>query len=125
MASDNYTAGAGAVCAATTADWARSPAARRGVDWLPDARTPVYVGGPQMNPLWWRFFREISARLDGISGKSLGEVNTAVSLVQTAVSEAQSAANSAQSTAAAASTAIDVIREVALNNGLDGADQIP
>ena len=78
-----------------------------------------------MSPDYWRFLQEISTRLDGIRGMSISEVNATVAATQSVVLEAQTAALQAQATANAVSTSVDVIREVAITNGLSGADQIP
>lgn len=93
--------------------------------WLPPPNTPLFNGGPAISPDYWRFFDTLARRLDGIRGMSIAEVNATVSATQAALLEATTAALQAQATANAATTSIDVIREVAINSGLPGAGQIP
>lgn len=125
MASDDYVARGGSVATATSPPWGRSRTARSLTSWLPKADTPIYKGGPPLDPVWWRFFKEVSDRLDGIRGLSIAEVTQTVTATQATLLEAQTTALQAQATATAATASIDVIREVAINNGLDGAGQIP
>ncbi len=125
MATYSCSVGVGLGASVSATRWGRSTNARTLVSWLPKADTPIYKGGPAFSPEWWRFFHEIAKRLDGIRGMSIADVQATVEATQTTLLEAQTIALQAQSSANAASASIEVIREVAINNGLDGAGQIP
>lgn len=125
MASDSYIARGGAVASVSAADWARAPAQRVKVNWLPRAAEPVVAADGTLTGPWRRFFEEITRRLDGIQGRSVAELGDSVDLVQSGVLEAQTAATSAQAATLAQAASIDAIREVAVNAGLPGAGNIP
>lgn len=74
---------------------------------------------------WRRYFADIDRRLGGILGPSVASIQTdsAVSLQQ--IEEASSVAAAAITAAATVAEAVSVVREVAITNGLSGADQIP
>lgn len=125
MASDTCAAAAGLAAAAASANWASARELKKLIPWLPLPGTPLFVGGPPISREYRKFFEEIAIRLGGIEGASITDIETSVSLVQTAVVQAQEAAISAQVASAQNAAAIDVVRDVAIGNGLTGAEQIP
>lgn len=125
MASDTCEARAGTAASAGSANWATAPQLKKIIPWLPTPGTPLFVGGPPVSREYRRFFEEIAIRLGGIDGVSIPNVIASVASVQDAVLLAQAIAITAQSDAAANSAAIDVVRDVAIGNGLTGAEQIP
>jgi hypothetical protein len=64
-------------------------------------------------------------RIGPLLGMSVPEVQAAVALVQGMTLDVQTAALEAQSQAAANTASIIAIKEVAVNNGLSGAGNIP
>lgn len=125
MASDTYSAGGGPIAAVVNAAWATAPKKPSALDWLPDPSTPIYPGGPPFNVRWWRFFRELASKAGGLSGLSITDVASSVTLVQDQVLQATTAATNAATQVAANTASIDAIREVAVNAGLPGSGQIP
>lgn len=124
MASDTYSAGGGPIAAVVNAAWATAARVPSAVDWLPQANTPLYPGGPVLNVVWYRFFRTLAERV-AINGPSTAQITSSISAVQGQVLDASSSALSASSQAAANTASIDAIREVTINAGLPGAGQIP
>jgi hypothetical protein len=82
-------------------------------------------GLPPMGREYRMALETLFQRIGGILDASVPEVAGSVSLVQTAVLEAQAAATAAQAVASANTLSIDAIREVAINNNLDGSENIP
>lgn len=100
------------------------------VAWLPSAQTPIGRAKPDgtvvMDPAWYRALQHLfEIRLGGRAAPSLPDVITTVETTQAAAvqSSQQVTALTQQSQANAESLA--VVRQVAQNNGLTGADQIP
>ncbi len=103
------------------------------VAWLPSAQTPfgwVTINGQRYpmtpDPAWYRAFQHLfEVRLGGRAAPSLPDVVTTVETTQAAAVQngQQVTALTQQSQANAESLA--VVRQVAVNNALTGADQIP
>lgn len=124
MATDTYSAGGGPIAAVVNAAWATAARTPSAVDWLPQAGTPLYPGGPTMNVVWYRFFRTLAERVS-INGPSVAQITGSIEAVQDQVLQATAASTNAASQVAANKASIDAIREVAVNAGLPGAGQIP
>lgn len=125
MASDTCAAAAGLAAAAASANWASASQRKKLIPWLPPRTEPLYPGGPPLGRAYRLALEEFAERLGGILGSSITDVATSVSLVQEAVTLAQSIAIDAQVASAQNAAAIDVVRDVAIGNGLTGAEQIP
>lgn len=126
MATTTASGGLSLVGQATSATWAgRSSENRSTVYWLPRQDQPVVRADGTFTMEWWRFFAEVSRRLAGVKGPSITDIQQVTTAVQASVLEASTAAVAAQAAAAAAEARIDVVREVAINNGLAGAGNIP
>ncbi len=100
------------------------------VAWLPSAQTPIAAldgrGNYVMTAAWYRFFQHLAeVKFGGRSAPSLPDVITTVETTQAAAVQngQQVTALTQQSQANAESLA--VVRQVAVNNALTGADQIP
>lgn len=74
---------------------------------------------------WRRYFADIDRRLGGILGPSVASIQTDSAINLQQIEEATSAAAAAITAAATVAEAVSVVREVAITNGLSGADQIP
>lgn len=125
MASDDYSAVAGAVAAVVNASWATATATRKAVDWLPRRDVPVLREDGTFTDVWFRFFAEVSRRLGGIQGASITDISASVSNVQSELTSTTETAIAAAAATAANTNSIDVIREVAVNAGLPGSSNIP
>ena len=100
------------------------------IAWLPSAQTPLGQVRPDgrvtIDPAWYRALQHLfEIRLGGRSAPSLPDVVTTVETTQAAAVQSgqQVTALTLQSQANAES--LSVVRQVAQNNGLAGADQIP
>ncbi len=100
------------------------------VAWLPSAQTPIGRvkpdGGVVMEPAWYLALQHLfEVRMGGRAAPSLPDVITTVETTQAAAVQngQQVTALTQQSQANAESLA--VVRQVAVNNALTGADQIP
>ena len=98
--------------------------------WLPPARQPIAVpdgrGGFNCDPAWYRFFEYISeTRLGGKQGPSLPTVAAVVNDVQATAAASTTAVTELQQQTQANAESLSVVREVAINNSLTGAGQIP
>lgn len=101
--------------------------------WLPPVRVPVgYVMvGNQRLPVmiddqWYRAMDEISnRRLGGINGPTVVDVATNVQNVAATTEQVAVSVTQANQTAAAAAQAINASRQVSIDAGLPGAENIP
>jgi hypothetical protein len=126
MATTTASAGLSLVGQSTSARWAgRATYDRSTIYWLPRQDVPVLRPDGTFTLEWWRFFAEVSRRLAGVKGPSLTDIQATTGALQSGVLDAQGVATSALGSAEAAQYRIDIIRAVALNNGLIGADNIP
>jgi hypothetical protein len=97
---------------------------------MPSSQHPLGKMRPdgyvQIDPAWDLFFRyQWETRLGGISGQSLPDVVTTVTATQeTAAQSAAEVSAIGQQTQANAES-LSVVVQVAQNNALTGADQIP
>jgi hypothetical protein len=94
--------------------------------WLPPQRVPVVAANGLMSVPWYRFFQYVAEkRLGGASAPSLPDVSANV----VAAKQEAVAANAATATVAAQvktnAESLEVVRQVAVNNNLSGAAQIP
>jgi len=126
MATTTASAGLSLVGQATSARWAGNPSTNRStVYWLPRQDQPVIRPDGTFTMEWWRFFAEVSRRLAGVKGPSLSDIQTTATALQDSLLEVTATAVAAHAAAEAAESRIDVVREVAINNGLAGAGNIP
>ncbi len=126
MATTTASAGLSIVGQATSARWSgNASSARSTVYWLPLQSVPVVRPDGTFTMEWWRFFAEVSRRLAGVKGPSITDIQTTTTALQESVLEATATAVAAHAAAEAAEARIDVVREVAINNGLSGAGNIP
>lgn len=99
--------------------------------WLPPARQAMTYTNPRdgkayCDPSWYRFFEYISeTRLGGKQGPSISSVVTVVTDVQTTAAASTTAVTELQQQTQTNAEALAVVREVAVNNSLTGAGQIP
>lgn len=118
---------AGAETAAGNVAWAGSTAPRKRVNWLPSPTTPLSLdGGKTIAPVWYRALQELfENRLGGINGKTVPEIDSTAAAVQNQVLNVQNSAQAAVQTVNACVTAVNTAKQVAVNNNLAGATQIP
>ena len=94
--------------------------------WLPTPGQPVVDAVGRMTPPWYRFFAYVAeTRLGGITGPSVPDVAAGVA---TAITTSTAESGRIGALAAQSQTnaeALSVVVQVAQNNGLVGADQIP
>lgn len=125
MATDNYIARAGTAATVGTANWAQNAAKKSITPWLPARNTPIAPGLPPLGREYRMALETLFDRIGPLLGMSVPEVQAAVALVQGMTLDVQTAALEAQSQAAANTASIIAIKEVAVNNGLSGAGNIP
>lgn len=123
---------AGAAMAIGRAAWGGSDSPLSRVPWLPKAGTPLLTVGNngqmtnQLNPAWDRCLRWLFEQyIGGINAPTVAQITTSVSQTQDQVVAVGVQASSAQSTANSAAEAVNTTREVLVNNGTPGSDQIP
>lgn len=117
---------AGAEMAAANVAWGGSVAKRSRVNWIPGAQVPVLDATGRMAPTWYRFFQEIAEnRLGGINAPTVPEVVTTAAQTQSQVLAVQTSADNAIQTVNACVTSVNTAKQVAVNNNLSGATQIP
>lgn len=118
---------AGAAVATGRVAWGGSDSPLSRVPWLPKAGTPLMVAGTnQLNPSWDRALRWLFEEyIGGIRAPTAVQVIASVAQTQTQVVAVGVAASAAQSTANSAAEAVNTTREVLVNNGTPGSDQIP
>jgi hypothetical protein len=79
-----------------------------------------------MSQPWYRFFQEIAEnRLGGIEAATLPQVVTTQVQTQAQVVSVQSGVSSVGQQVSAVTDAVNTATQVAISNGLAGADQIP
>jgi ABC-type branched-subunit amino acid transport system substrate-binding protein len=94
--------------------------------WLPPQRVAVVDDDGIMSEPWYRFFQYVAnVRLGGPTGGSVKDLSATLSVVKS-----QAVAASASTVALAAQTstnaeALEAVRQVAVQNSLAGAAQIP
>jgi hypothetical protein len=126
MATTSASAGLSLVGQATSARWAgRATTDRSTIYWLPRQDVPVLRPDGTFNLEWWRFFAEVSRRLAGVKGPSLTDIQSTTDALQQSVIDAQNTAIAAHAAAESAEYRIDIVRDVAIRNGLSGAGNIP
>lgn len=107
--------------------------AKTEIAWLPPARQPigyVTIGGQRYpiegDPAYYRFHEYVSERrLGGKTGPAITEVVTAVAETQATAAASSTAVTELQQQTQTNAEALAVVREVAINNSLTGAGQIP
>jgi hypothetical protein len=100
------------------------------VAWLPSAQTPIANlngrGQYVMEPSWYRFFQHVAdVRLGGRAAPSLPDVVTTVETTQAAAVQSGQQVSALTQQSQANAEALSVVVQVAQNNSLTGADQIP
>ena len=97
--------------------------------WLPPQRQPVaYQQGAQWfcDPAWYRFFQFVSeVKLGGRSGPTLPDVVTSITTTQTTAAAASASVTTLQQQTTANAEALAATVQVAQDNALTGASQIP
>lgn len=116
----------GLVSAQSSPAWAGRREPRKVVDWLPRIdEAPLNPKTNCFTPRWHNFFRELASRVGGIQGMSIDDVSLAITQTQAQVVVAQTNAAGAVQVANASADAIAVVKQVNVDAGLSGADQIP
>lgn len=100
------------------------------VAWLPSAQTPIGHTRPDgrvvMDPAWYRALQHLfEIRLGGRGAPSLPDVITTVETTQAAAVQSGQQVTALTQQSQANAESLSVVRQVAQNNGLAGADQIP
>lgn len=100
------------------------------VAWLPSAQTPIGHARPDgrvvMDPAWYRALQHLfEIRLGGRGAPSLPDVITTVETTQAAAVQSGQQVTALTQQSQANAESLSVVRQVAQNNGLAGADQIP
>lgn len=95
--------------------------------WLPSAKVPVV--DPKtglMAAQWYRFFNYLcEKKLGGVNAPAVADIVTSVESAQAAVTSTVSAITSLAEVTNQNATSLAAAREVAVNNSLTGATQIP
>lgn len=106
--------------------WNTSTAARKKVDWLPRADTPVLNANGTMSRSWYLFFKELAeTRLGGVNGSTVTEVATTVTQTQAAVTDATNYAVALGQYARSIAASTESLATVAEANALTGASSVP
>jgi hypothetical protein len=100
---------------------------------LPTPATPIgYVNGDRTKPVyidagtWYRLLDFIiNVKLGGVAAPSVTDIASTITSVQEAVTTTVTTVNSVTETVVQNAAALDTVREVAQNNSLSGASQIP
>ncbi|MGL4649955.1 MAG: hypothetical protein ACRC1H_11145, partial [Caldilineaceae bacterium] len=78
------------------------------------------------DPAWYRFFEYIAeTRLGGKQGPAIPAIATVVNEVQATAAASSTVVTELQQQTQANAESLSVVREVAINNSLTGAGQIP
>lgn len=131
MATVSLITSAGAAIATANVSWGGSGSPLSRVPWLPKAGTPFLLVKDgkmtnQVSPAWDRAIRWLFEEyIGGISAPTVAQLTTSVEQTQTQVVAAGLQASAAQTTANGAAVAVNTAREVLVNNGTPGAEQIP
>lgn len=106
--------------------WGGSIAKRRQVNWLPSAATPVLDDQGRFTRPWYLFLAEVAnKRLGGLEAPTVTDVVTGQEKTQRQVLAAQDGTIAALAAVNACVVSINTITDVAVNNNLSGATQIP
>jgi hypothetical protein len=100
------------------------------VAWLPSAQTPIGRAKPDgsvvMDPAWYRALQHLfEVRMGGRAAPSLPDVITTVETTQAAAVQSGQQVTALTQQSQANAEALSVVVQVAQNNSLTGADQIP
>lgn len=123
---------AGCAVATGRVAWGGTDSPLSRVPWIPKAGTPLLqVGGNgqmtnQLNPAWDRCLRWLFEEgIGGLNAPTLPQITQSVTQTQTQVVAVGVQASAAQSTANSAAESVNTTREVLINDGTPGAEQIP
>lgn len=118
---------AGVAIATGKVAWGGSESPLERVPWIPKAGTPLLMqDGRTMNPAWDRCFRWLFEQyIGGIQAPTVAALTTSVAHTQEQVVVAQVQAAAAQVTANSAAESVNTTRQVLVDDGVPGADQIP
>lgn len=123
---------AGSAIATGRVAWGGSGSPLARVPWIPKAGTPfLVVDGQgrmtnQVNPAWDRAMRWLFEEyIGGIQAPTVSALTTSVEQTQQQVVQVQVQAVNAQTTANSAAEAVNTTKQVLVDEGIPGADQIP
>lgn len=116
----------GVVSATGKVAWAGTNAAQKYVNWLPNASTPVLDANGRMNPVWYKFLKEIADnRLGGVSAPTVTQVVDTQTQVQAQITATDTVVQASIVQSNAIATAVNTQTAVSQQNNLSGANQIP
>lgn len=117
----------GAAIAIGRVAWGGSDSPLDRVPWIPKAGTPLLgPDGRTMNPAWDRALRWLFEEyVGGIRAPTVPSITQSIVQTQTQVIQVAVAATTAQATANSAADAVNTTKQVLINEGVEGADQIP
>jgi len=94
--------------------------------WLPHRTVPVVGSDGTMNDEWYRFFNYVAnTKLGGASSATLPDIAATVTEAQVNATTAATTVAGVTQQVANNAEALSAVREVAVNNSLSGATQIP
>lgn len=110
--------------------WNTSTALREANNWLPRAdhsigTCPKCKTRIPPDPLWYRYFKELSERMGGIQGQTIPQVATAVGQTQLQVVATTSAITDLTAYARSIDETASALAQVAVDNALTGAETVP
>lgn len=101
-----------------------SPLSR--VPWIPKAGTPITIDGKVLRPEWDRALRWLFEQyIGGLNAPTVPQITQSVAQTQTQVVAVGVQASAAQSIANSAAESVNTTRQVLINDGTPGAEQIP
>lgn len=126
----NIVVSVGAGVAAGATNWSVSGETRAKNNWLPRAdhaigtcpkcRTPIPA-----DPVYYRWFSEVSARLGGINGQTIPQVVTTVQQTQAVVVDTTATLTETIAYARSIDATASALAQVATDNGLSGSGTVP
>lgn len=132
MASVDLITCAGAAMSTGRVAWGGSGNPLSRIPWIPKAGTPLMATDArgqmtnQLNPAWDRCLRWLFEEyIGGVKSPPIQAITQTIIKTQTQVVEVAVAASTAQVTASSAADAVNTTREVLINGGVSGAEQIP
>lgn len=123
---------AGVAIATGRVAWGGSDSPLSRVPWLPKAGTPfLVIDGQgrmtnQVSPAWDRALRWLFEEyIGGIQAPTVAALTNSVEQTQQQVVQVQVQASTAQATANSAAESVNTTRQVLVDDGVPGAEQIP
>lgn len=110
--------------------WNTSTATREKNNWLPRAdhaigTCPSCKTRIPPDPVWYRYFSELSERMGGIQGQTIPQVVTTVTQTQAQTLAVSSGYTEVVSYARSIAATAEALKQVVVDNALAGAETVP